>query len=201
MLPQVSIKSIMRTSPLRGTMGALILCFGSGGAAFGDHTFAEAELTAHGGAEGACPAEACPNAECLVQLEAHCTDTTCTIKPPIVQCSPNQCNSNINPIALKLYQSGSTSCDAAMLLGDLLQAPFAISHQIWHDAIEDPKNPLLVTADLGPLAGGGGDVKLSGNLFKAVRPIPTVSDWGMLVMLVLVLAIGSVVYRRRRARS
>ncbi|MCH8147602.1 MAG: hypothetical protein IH987_06345 [Planctomycetes bacterium] len=173
---------------------AVVVGFGTCGAAFADHTNARAELTAHGeGRGGTCAQEACAGAHCIAYLEAMCTGGNCTISASL-DCDANPCAANLVPVAAELFDTGSTTCDAGTLLGDLVNGPFVISEANWKTALATG----LVTANLG--AGGGGDVKVSGNVVKLSGDVPTVSEWGMLVMFVLVLAVGSVLLRRQPAR-
>lgn len=202
MRPQVSITSMTQTRPIRRKMlgrtclaGALLLSFASGGVALADHTSASAELTAHGGAEGTCAEETCSQAACTATLDAVCVDGMCTLSASLLCDIP--CAGTWDGAEVALYSSGDTTCDAmkANLLVDFTTANLDISESEWKTAISGSG---LVTASQGP--GAGGTAKASGSLFKTTTPVPTVSDWGMLVMLVLVLAVGSVLYRRRLAR-
>lgn len=75
---------------------------------------------------------------------------------------------------------------------------FNIPKEVWASGVKF--GDFLVTADLGQYNSGRAEDLLSGNPTKSFEGIPTVSDWGMVAMVLMVLAAGSVLCRRHPAQ-
>ena len=63
------------------------------------------------------------------------------------------------------------------------------------DSADTPLGPGIAECD------AGGSVKVDVNHNHCVRPIPTVSEWGLIVMTLLLLTAGTIVIRRVKTRQ
>ena len=192
-LPKATGGSMVSMRRVRGklVLAASLVVVGSGNIAWADHTHGAGRTTMY--AEGECGDTAC-DGYVSVGLNATCDGVNCTVTPETTK--SGDCDGvAIDVVTVcQLHDTNNsvTDCvgdDATPI--DLLVVDFMMTEAEWNDVLA---GVYVMVAEV-TLVGGA---TASGEGSVAKRAIPTVSSWGVMVMIGLLLVAGTVVFRRSR---
>ncbi len=166
-------------------------------AARADNTVAKASLGVWG--EAACTTPTCSEAQITVTLKAFCSPgPSCTV---IVKVEKEEdCGLFAAGFdSLDLYDNPTGTCagtgTGAPYPVDLLAGTFVLSPTQWDDLLAG--NQLIVAR-----AGGGGEATGSANPQKAIGDeIPTLSEWGVVLMTLVLIVAGTILFGQFRTRA
>lgn len=171
-------------------------------AARADNTRVQANMTFSSTAS--CDLDNCTTANGSVTIDATCDATSCDLTTTSsfdVDCAP----SNNDPTSLVLIENQTNDCTGDGTQVDLLAASPTLSRLKWDEMAKSALAPRalgdwIIVANLGPLDGGGNAIA-SGNPRAVI--VPTLSEWGVVWMAMLLLVAGTIVIRRshRLARA
>lgn len=180
----------------RRTLGltvAILSVLAPAEAGFADNTLATASLAVW--TDDTCATPTCSEARITVTLEGSCTGDVCSIAVSVSK--EEDCG--LFPTgfsSLVLYDNQTDSCTGtgteAPYPVDLLAGAFTLSLTQWQN--------LFVVDHLIVADKGSGEATASANPQKAVSEIPTVSEWGLAIMVGFLLTAGTVVLRRSQPK-
>lgn len=173
------------------------MAVGTGNIAWADHTHVDgvATMYAHVKPE-TCSKTAC-DGSVSVSLTADCDGVNCTVTVATVHSGDCGPSSDILAVtSCKLHDKTMvTHCDgadpAAINLIPKMGNTVPMSQMEWNNAMAGNYDMVAEA-----ILAGSGTASGSGSVTK--RAIPTVSSWGVMVMIGLLLVVGTVVFRRSR---
>lgn len=172
----------------------LVVGFSPGQTARADSRSASASITFH----ASCTDQGCEQASGEVNFAAQCDGTDCDVDPDWSFQNPCQPETVI-PESLVLHNVNDGECAASSdgespFPVDLLAGQFVVSEAQFSQMLA---GTYKVKVSLGVITAGG-TATGTGSTTKSNTPVPSTSEWGLVVATVILLAAGTVVIRRRR---